>query len=169
MAKKKQESSISSKELFNLESAFNDMVMRELGLDLDENNHVVSMDTMEIFQIKDKFIKYKENEYDQVYFNEIELNLLENPRMMEILYGIWLNRREAGRGIEITSIYQSQIRGSNKGFFVTTYMYNGESDEAKSDVFINESVRVFNLITKIRHTDHLYDFAKYDIEIERRK
>ena len=169
MAKRKKQQGITPSQLFNLENAFNDMVMRELGLDLDEDNHVVNMETMEIFQIKDKFIRYKENEYDQVYFNEIELNLLENPRMMELLYGIWLNRREANRGIDITSIYQSQIRGSNKGFFVTTFMYSGESHEAKSDVFINESVRVFNLITKIRHTDHLYDFAKYDIEIERSK
>ena len=147
---------------------FNDITMRELGLDIDENNHVYNIETESIYQIKEKFIKYSDEEYPVIRANEMDMNLIENPRLMEILFGIyitdWCNRK----GYEFTSYYQSAIRGSNKGFFVVTYNINGESSEIKSDVFVNESVRIFNLITKINHTTHLYDLENFDIEILRK-
>ena len=161
MAKKKAN-------LFELKLAFNDIVMREMGLDINDDNHIYNMDTNELFMIKDRYLKYMETEYEPISHNEIEFNLLENPRLMEILYGIWIQRRSASRGYEVTSYYLSNIRGSNKGFFVMTYSVNGESAETKSDVFINESLRIFNMITKINHTSHMYDFKRFDIEIPRK-
>lgn len=154
--------------LFELKSIFNDIVMREMGLDINDDNHVYNMDTNELFMIKDRYLKYLETEYDPIGHNEIELNLLENPRLMEILYGIWIQRRSAARGYEVTSYYLSNIRGSNKGFFVMTYAVNGKSSETRSEVFVNESLRIFNMITKINHTAHMYDFSRFDIEIPRK-
>ena len=136
---------------------FNDITMRELGLDIDENNHVYNIDTESIYQIKEKFIKYSDEEYPVIRANEMDMNLIENPRLMEILFGIYITDWCKRKSYEFTSYYQSTIRGSNKGFFVVTYSVNGETDEIKSDVFVNESVRIFNLITKINHTTHMYD------------
>ena len=148
---------------------FNDISMRELRLDSDENDHIYDMDTESIYMIKEKYIKYSEDEYPNIMRDEIDMNLIENPRLMEILFGTWIVKWATRKQVEITSFYQSTIRGSNKGFFVMTYIdANGETQEMKSDVYINESVRIFNLISKLNHTSHMYDLTKLDIEIPRK-
>ena len=136
---------------------FNDISMRELRLDSDENDHIYDMDTESIYMIKEKYIKYSEDEYPNIMRDEIDMNLIENPRLMEILFGTWIVKWATRKQVEITSFYQSTIRGSNKGFFVMTYIdANGETQEMQSDVYINESVRIFNLISKLNHTSHMY-------------
>lgn len=148
---------------------FNDISMRELGLDIDDNNHVYDMDTESIYTIKEKYIKYSEDEYPDIMKNEIDMNLIENPRLMEILFGMWIVKWASRKHVEVTSFYQSPIRGSNKGIFVMTYVAsNGETKELKSDVYINDSVRIFNLISKLNHTSHMYDLTKFDMEIPRK-
>lgn len=71
--------------LFDLKVRFNDVVMRELGLDTTDDDYLYNVDTESILQIKEKFIKYVDNEYFILKPNEIELNLIENPRLMELL------------------------------------------------------------------------------------
>ena len=160
--------------MLELKINFNDVCMRELGLDIDDNNHIYDMDTESIYKMKDRFIKYSEDEYPVLAHDEIDLNLIENPRLMEILFGTWIikwknSRIARGQNIQdISSFYQSAIRGSSKGFFVVTYIENGESKEIKSGTFVNESVRILHLITILNHTSHYYDFDKFDIEIPRK-
>ena len=155
-----------------LKIEFNDIVLREFGLGLDDDDHVVDLDTETIYQISERFIKYSEDKIPILSTNEIDLNLIENPRLMEILFGMWANKWEARNQnqVKVTSYYQSAMRGSKKGFFVMTYLCNGLTKELKSDVFINESVRIFNLVCKINHTDHLYndEINRFDIEIIRK-
>ena len=57
----------------------------------------------------------------------------------------------------------------SKGTFVLSYLKNGKIENIKSDAFVNESVRVFNLICKITKRTHLYDFESMDIIIEKDK
>ena len=154
--------------MFEIKNNFNDIVMRELGLDIDDNGHLYDMNTQYIYCIKDKFIRYLEGEYDSLNHNEMDMNLIENPRLMEILFGTWIPKWGERKGVSITSYYQSAVRGSSKGFFVMTYLVNGEVKDMRSDVFINESLRIFNLITKINHTSHMYDTSQFDIEIVRK-
>lgn len=147
---------------------FNDIVMRELGLDADDDGHVYDIETDSAITIKDKFIKHPEDEYPVIGYNEIDMNLIENSRMTEMLFSNWVRRRAAKKGLEITSMYHTSINGSIKGIFVVTYVGpDGMTNESKSDVFVNESVRIFNLICKLRHTCHLYDLTPFDIEIEK--
>ena len=163
MARKKQ-----VRNLLELKINFNDISMREMSLDIDDENHIYDMDTESIYQIKEKFIKYSEDEYPLLNHDEIDMNLIENPRLMEILFGMWVVKWGARKGYEVTSYYQSIIRGSQEGIFVVTYVNtNGEVNELKSDKFINESVRIFNLISKMNHTNRMYDLSKFDIEIRR--
>ena len=166
MTKKEKDALI----LYEAKLDFNDIVCRELGLSTDENDHIIDLDIESILMIKDKYIKYTDDQYPKLMHNEIDLNLIENPRLTEILFGRWVERRAQSKGIEITSMYQSAIRGSNKGFFVVTYDVLGEPREKKSDIFVNESVRIFNLICKLNHTEHLYKtrLEKLDIEIIRK-
>ena len=159
-------------QMLELKIEFNDIALREFGFGLDDDDHVVDLDTETLYQISERFIKYSEDKIPILSANEIDLNLIENPRLMEILFGMWANKWEARNNnqVKVTSYYQSAMRGSKKGFFVMTYLYNGAVKESRSDVFINESVRIFNLITKLNHTDHLYanEINRFDIEIIRK-
>ena len=157
-------------DLLDIKINFNDIVMRELGLDYDEDTyHVYNIETESLYQVSEKFIKYVDTEYPIIHANEIELNLIENPRLMEILFGIWISSWQERKGIEVNSYAQVPIRGSKQGYFIMTYAKNGKTEEIKSDTFINESLRIFNLITKLRHTSHMYDVSKFNIEISPRK
>ena len=148
---------------------FNDIVMREFGLDINDDDHIYDMDTNEVYMIKEKYIKYSEDEYPVIGHNEMDMNLIENPRLMEILFGTWIVKKWGNRfGYHISSFSQNAIRGSTKGFFAMTYVVNGENKEIKSDIFINESLRIFNLVCKLNHRDHMYDTTQFDIEIVRK-
>ena len=66
---------------------------------------------------------------------------------------------------------QVPLEGSKKGYFTLSYVdiATGECKELKSDVFMNESVRILNFITKINMTSHLYDFDEFDVEIPKKR
>lgn len=157
--------------LHELKIAFNDIVMRELGLDVDDDDHIVDLDAEAVYTIKEKFLKYSDDPYPRLMANEIDFNMLFNPKLFELLFGIWVQRRAASKGIELTSFYQSVLQGTNKGFFVVNYVVGQQPMENKSEVFLNESLRIFNLICKLNGTEHLYKshIDQFDIEIPRRE
>jgi hypothetical protein len=156
-------------DMLELKIRFNDIVMRELGLDLEDHDYVVDMETESILQINEKFIKYFDYEYPMVKHNEIELNLIENPRLTETLALPYFSRYCNKLGVEFHTMSQCAVPGTNKGYFSLSYIENGEIKDIKSDSFVNESLRIFNLICKINKTEMLYDFDDYDIEIIRKK
>lgn len=147
----------------DLKCGFNDFCMRELKLDVTDDDKVYYSDTNEILKYNDKFLKYPENEYATFRSDEIEFNLLKNARIMDSLLSRFLDEYQHRTGIEITSVYQSTRAKGADGYCGFTYIENGKNVEYKSDEFRNESVRMFNLITKLNHTTHLYDFKQFDI------
>jgi len=150
---------------------FNDITLREFKLGLDDNDHVYDKETDTLYQISERFIKYSEEEIPLLHANEIDLNVIENPRLMEILFGMWATKWEKRNNAKVTAYYQSAIRGSKRGFFVMTYLSDGINKEFSSNVFVNESLRIFNLVCKLNHTEHLYDedtLKRLDIEIIRK-
>lgn len=160
MARKKKN------DLFRTMLIFNDAFMRETGLDIDDNDHVYNMETDSALVIRDKFLKYREYEYPVLNGNEIDFNLLENSKLCESLANMWLHDHINN---EILSLDQCIIPGSSKGTFVLSYIKNGRVENIKSDAFLNESVRVFNLLCKITKRTHLYDFESMDVIIEKDK
>lgn len=155
--------------LFDLKVRFNDVVMRELGLDTTEEDYLYNVDTESILQIKEKYIKYIEDEYFVLKSNEIEFNVIENPRLMELLSIPFFNNLCERSGVIFQSINQCPISGTDKGIFVLSYIKDGKITDFKSDAFVNESVRIFNLICKTNRTCNLYKFDEFDIKIERKK
>ena len=81
---------------------------------------------------------------------------------MESLLSRFLDDYQRRNNIEITSILQSPNPGGD-GYCAFTYLCNGKTLEYRSDSFKNESLRMFNLITKLNNTSHLYDFSIFDI------
>lgn len=160
MARKKKN------DVFRTILIFNDAFMRETGLDIDDNDHVYNMETDSALVIRDKYLKYRDYEYPVLNANEIDFNLLENPKLCETLANMWLHDNINNN---ILSLDQCIIPGSKRGTFVLSYFKNGKIENIKSDAFLNESVRVFNLICKITKRTHLYDFESMDIIIEKDK
>ena len=160
MARKKKN------DVFKISLIFNDAFMREMGLDVDDYDHIYNMETESVLTIKDKYLKYRDYEYPVLNANEIDFNLLENPKLCEMLMNMWLHDNINN---EIVSLDQCIIPGSSKGTFVVSYVKNGKTEHIKSDAFLNESVRIFNLLCKITQRTHLYDFASMDIIIEKDK
>ena len=156
-----------AEQMLELKIDFNDICMREMGLGTNDDDYVYIMDTMTLVQIKEKFIKYSEDQYPMLRRNEIDLNLIENPRLMETLTYMYLANRLVST-IRIVSISQNPIAGSRKGNCVLSYEKLGEIKEIRSDGFENESVRIFNLICKINKTEHLYDFNKFDVSVQKK-
>lgn len=160
MARKKKN------DVFRTMLNFNDAFMRETGLDIDDNDHVYNIDTDHALAINEKFLKYRDYEYPVLEANEIDFNLLENPKLCESIANMWFHDNIKN---EIISLDQCIIPGSTKGTFALSYLKNGRTENIKSDPFVNESVRVFNLICKIVRRTHLYDFDSMDIVIEKDK
>lgn len=159
---------------FDLKVRFNDVMMRELGIDIVEDDdrfldYLYDIDTGNILQIKEKFIKYCDYEYPVIKFNEIEMNLIENPRLTETLCLPFLMNFCKRKNIIFHSISQVPVDESSKGYFVMVYITEGQTKEIRSDVFCNESVRIFNLITKINKTSHMYRFNEFDVEFPKKK
>lgn len=155
----------------DLKIRFNDVMMRELGLDItdDGNDYLYDMDTESILQIKEKYIKYCDYEYPMLRHNEIEMNLIENPRLTETICLPFLMKLCERKGIMFHSIEQVPIDGSDKGYFALIYIYDGQTREFRSDSYVNESVRIFSLITKLNKTSHLYRFNEFDVEFPKKK
>ena len=161
---------ISDKEFRSIKLDFNDICLREMGLDVEEdNNHVYDIEDGSVLVVTDKFIRYfYEDEDIKVAHNEIELNLIENPRLMEVMFNHYMVKYAAKKGWNVTSIYQSNNIGSSNGIFVITYIEEysntGETKNLQSDSFLNESLRIFNLICKLNHRTHLYkDLSRFNI------
>jgi hypothetical protein len=149
---------------------FNDYCMREMGFDIDEHNHLYDMETNTLLQIKEKFIAYNDEDvYPYLQYNEIDLNLIENYRLFETLFQVYITNYARSHNMDVRSFSLSKMKGTKKGKFTVSYMNNGEIVNIESDPYENESVRIFNLICKLNHRTHLYDFEAFDIFIEKDK
>lgn len=148
---------------------FNDFVMREMGFDIDEYDHLYDLETETILQIKEKFIKYTDELYPYLQFNEIDLNLIENYRLLESLFQVYITNYARSHMMEIKSFSFSKMKGTKKGKFTLSYINGGRIVDIESDPYENESVRIFNLVCKLNHRVHLYDFEAFDVTIEKDK
>ena len=165
------------KNLFDLKVRFNDIVMRELGLDIteDDNNYLYNIDGDFILQIKGKFIKYFYEDYIILKHNEMEFNVLENPRLMEMIILPFISNYCDRKNVTFQSMSQVPTNENDKGRFIVSYIEMNDKGERiihdiSSDAYINESVRIFNLICKINKTTNLYNFNEFDdIKIERKR
>ena len=73
-------------EYLNIKISFNDYCMREMGFGLDDNDHLVDEDIETILRFKEKYIVYNDITLDPyVRGDEIDMNLLENYKLMELI------------------------------------------------------------------------------------
>lgn len=150
-------------ELTDLKINFNSICIRELGLDYDEETNLVyEIDGKKILQYREKFMEYSEMYSPLLRPDRMEFNLLENCRLFDILFARYLDKYASRNGLTISSIYTTNIPASTRGYYAFTILQNGKSIEYASDPYVNESIRLLNLLTKINKSTHLYDFEKFD-------
>lgn len=143
---------------------FNDISMREFGFDIDDDGHLFDMDLMTALTYKDKFLKYCDSEDRIVRPNEIELDLLQNNRLMNTLFGLFIDKYSQASGTYFNSTFQSASTYGKKGYMACTYVgKDGLVQEIRSNEYFNESVRIFNLICKINKSEMMYDFEMFDL------
>lgn len=167
MAKKKK---LSEENIRILKTRFNDICMRELGLDIDDDDRIFDMDNDSIIKINEKYLKYvDEDEQFPVFRNdEIEFNMLFNTKTMQTLFGIYLDKYALRKNIYVNGYYQIQ-ESNDKGRAAFSYMEQDTTKVRESDEFYNESVRIFNLICKLNGSTNLYDFKQFDALCEKDK
>lgn len=149
--------------LTSLKIDFNDICMRELGLDITEDDDLIyEVDTNEVLQYKERFMQYSEEYMPVLKPDKMEFNLLENCRLFDILFIRYLDNYAKNRNWQISAIYNTNIPSSIKGYAAFTIVDNGKSKEYRSDAYVNESIRLANLLAKLNGSDHLYDFNRFD-------
>ena len=130
-------------------------------------NSIVYYSTLMSF---DPGMLYVEKGFDELkpIFERCDI-LLINESELRLLFNDEASLKELAVGLLDFGIGTIVIKQGAKGVFAMSYIKNGKTECIKSDPFMNESVRVFNLICKITKRTHLYDFNDMDIIIERDK
>jgi len=146
----------------HIREAFSDVVLRELELDITEDDKIYDADTMTLLQIDNMFLKYCPTQYTIVQHNEIKFNVIENSKLMQSMFG-WYCNKLINRGLNILSFNQ-YIQNNFKGIAaVKISRPNGMIDTVESDLYLNESVRILSLICKLNGTDSMYNFEELDV------
>lgn len=164
----------------NMREAFNDVCLREMNLDLTTDDLVYDVETESLLQCDGLFLKYCPSKYTIINKNkETRFDLIENPKLMTILTSVYCERQLNKRGIKILGLNQ-YITDKNTGYgYVSLSLeamkhltYNGEIagtwivNDINSDNYINETVRLLSLVTKINGTDKMYSLEALDARCE---
>ena len=78
--------------LSNKQRKLNDFVIKEAGLELDMNNHVIDQDTGLPIMIKGKAVKYNNGPVSRLMPNEVEFDPLRNPLLANEICGNYINK-----------------------------------------------------------------------------
>ena len=158
---------ITEQRAISLRMAFNDIALNELNLEVDENSsriYELGDGTMNLLQYNDRFLKYYEGPTTIVRANEMELNLINNVKLMQILFGRFINKYAMEHNLNVLSYFSTtnNTLANSPGQFVCTIEVAKKCNNIESDYFINESVRILNLICKLNGTDGRYNFKELD-------
>lgn len=163
--KKKQREEFVSNITDELRIRFNQFCTTELGFDIDEQTErLYDLDTDELVVINEKFIKDYEGEYSDIryYANDTKLLLLDNAGLLTALFMIYLGKFNGTMDV-LTFQHSTSTKGDSGKFSCTIKGVNGINEIIESDSFMNESVRIFNIICKINKTVMRYNFKEFDV------
>lgn len=142
--------------MINTKEDFNNKIMQNIGLEIDDENCIIDEETGNRLQIKGKFIKMQVDEQDR---NSVEFNPLENPTLMNRLFSYFLDKNERETGIG-TKAFSHSVNGKrDKGYVVliqqdeTTYV---------SDRFYNDSLKYADIILKMNSPAFKEDLRSLD-------
>ena len=137
---------------------FGDLTLRELGLEIDQNNYIVDQDTGNLLMFKDKKIKYNTDMVFRLNKDEISYDPLNNSRLMNHLFSYYASKLADEDSVYIGSYFNIPIKESDKSIMKV----KTDTNIIKSEPYFNESVRIMDVICKIN--DSGTDVSKYDFK-----
>lgn len=145
---------------------FNEIVMEELGLSIDDDTaRIIEVSELDEYGDEEvRFIIYREDGKklrwiddveDVLESDELEFDCLRNPRVMLALFTQFCANNIVGEPISHAFIKKND--GSKRGMFVYTIRdIKGNNVEYKSNLHVNESTQVLDLICQINSSLHYY-------------
>ena len=134
--------------LTNKQRKLNDFIIREAGLELDDNNHVVDQDTGMPIIIKDKVVKYNNTNISRLNSNEIEFDPLNNPLLASEICANYINKLQEEGELNTLSYGISNRERNTPGCGICI------ADEKISTREYNlDSLKYIDLIAAINKTD----------------
>lgn len=132
----------------NKQRKLNDFIIKEAGLELDNENHVIDQDTGVPIIIKGKIVKYNNTAVSRLMPNEIEFDPLNNPLLANELCGNYINKLYyEGELNSITYGISNKERNT-----IGKAMCIGDNN-ISSDNYVLDSLKYIGLIAAINNTD----------------
>lgn len=138
---------------------FGDLTLKEIGLDIDEDNHIIDEESGMPIMMKGKFLKFNCGPANRTTKDEINYDPLNNPKLMNFLLGYYSDKLESegSRGVDIcfstVGPEEKQILKVKTG-----------DDTLESNPYHNESVRIMDIICQLNESEQ--DVSKYDSKPE---
>lgn len=128
----------------------NDFIIKEAGLELDSNNHIIDQDTGCAIKIKGKSVKYNNGPVTRLLPNEIEFDPLNNPLLAHELCTNYITKLEHEGELETLAFGISNSERNTEGRAICITRSN--SKEFTSAEYVLDSLKYLDLIAKLNNT-----------------
>lgn len=139
-------------------------LMSEIGLDIDETNHIVDQDTGSSLQFNGKNLIFIDNPMQRINKrrNDIPFNPIESPKLMNHLFSYYINKIHEEDGRYINIYYPVQEPGNRKGCI--ELKEETTNTTIRSNEYSNDCLKYMDLILQLNGNDDNdlsdYDFTK---------
>ena len=132
------------------------ILMHEIGLDVDKENNIVDQDNGQPIHFNGKELKYNLGEKKiPIGRNDIGFNPIDDTKVMSHLFSFYLDKKQEEDGTYFP-VYFTVNNSNGK----TALQLKGENT-IKSEYFKNESLKYIDAILKINGTEDL-DLSSID-------
>lgn len=127
-------------------------IMQEIGLDIDDNNHIIDQDTGVALQFKGKQLKYINNKKCRLERNEIPFDPVCDAKLMNNLFAYYINKINAEDGRYVNIYYSVQDKNSKKGSIILKE--ERDNITMQSNSYYNDSLKYMDLILQLNGNDN---------------
>ena len=128
----------------------NDFIIKEAGLELDSDNHVLDQDTGLPIKIRGKSVKYNNTSISRLTSNEIEFDPLNNPLLASEICGNYINKLGMEDELDTIAygITNTEKNTAGKGVWRGT-----DGNIIYTDSYNLDSLKYIGLVAKLNNTE----------------
>ena len=134
--------------LTNKQRKLNEFVLKEAGLELDSQNHVIDQDTGVPIMVKAKKVKYNNGTISRLLPDEIEFDPLNNTLLANEICNTFINKLHAEGEINTIAYGISNKERNTEGRGVCI-----AEDKYSTIPYILDSLKYIDLIATLNNTD----------------
>jgi hypothetical protein len=144
---------------------FNDIIMREIGLEIDDDLNIRDQDTGDLIQYKGKQVKLAEST-TRAAKNEIPFDPINNSQFMANMFGYYTQKLHAeDENLSVNIFYQTDKTEEGKSRIEAKVSDNGNNCTLSSKEYYNDSLKYAELISKLNGNN--IDFSEIDAPIKK--